>query len=395
MGKLSVFKVAALKQPGRYSDGDNLFLQVGPKGNKSWAFLFMRDGRARQMGLGPLRDVTLKEAREKAGECRKLLLNDIDPIDHRNAARHARREARKARITFRQSAETYIASQSAAWRNEKHRSQWTNTLVTYAFPKIGNTAVADIETRHVLAVVEPIWTTKRETASRVRQRIEAILDWAKAYGHRTGDNPARLRGHMDKLLPKHHKIAPVEHHAALPFKELPAFLAALRERPGAAAIALRLLIHTAVRTGELINATWEEFDWKDRLWTIDGSRMKAGVTHRVPLSDQAIAILETIRPQEATGFLFPGTKGKPISNMAMLQTLRRMERGDLTVHGFRSSFSDWCAETTDFAAEVREMALAHAVASTGSKVEAAYRRGDLLEKRRELMQAWSSFCEPR
>ena len=281
-----------------------------------------------------------------------------------------------ARVTFRQCAERYVAAHEPAWKNSKHKAQWRATLGTYCYPVFGDVAVGAIDVGLVTKALEPIWTTKPETAGRVRGRMEAILDWATVRGYRTGDNPARWKGHLDKLLPARGKVRRVKHHAALPYPEVPAFVPLLREREGLSARALEFVILTAARTSEAIGARWSEIDLANKVWTIPRDRMKGGREHRVPLSDRAIEIIASL-PREAE-YVFPGARaGKPLSNMALLTTLRRMGRGDLTAHGFRSTFRDWAAETTGFPSDVVEMALAHAVSS---KVEAAYRRGDLFEK---------------
>jgi len=293
-------------------------------------------------------------------------------------------------MTFKDCAERHIAAHKAAWRNNKHAAQWPGTLITYVHPSFGSLAVQTVDVGLVVKVLEPIWTEKPETASRVRGRIEAILDWATARGYRQGENPARWRGHIENLLPKKSKVRRVEHHAALPYPETAAFMVELRQQDGVAARALEFAILTAARTGEVIGGRWDEIDFAERLWTVPAERMKAGKEHRVPLSDAAMTILQTLRDTREGDFIFPGNwAGRPISNMAMLMLLRRMGRSDLTAHGFRSSFRDWAAECTTFPAEVAEMALAHVV---GDKVEAAYRRGDLFQKRREIMDAWSKSC---
>ena len=389
-GKLTALKTDKVKASGYYGDGGGLFLQVSRYGTKSWVFRFKANGRLREMGLGSLDTYSLAEARERARNCRKLRDEGKDPIEERNAARLAvKLEATKA-ITFEQCAERHIAAHRAGWRNGKHRDQWSSTLETYVNPIIGALPVQAIDTTLVMKAVEPIWNEKPETASRVRGRIEAILDWATARGFRAGENPARWRGHLDKLLPKKTKVRRIEHHAALPYREIAAFVAELRSQEGIAARALEFAILTAARTGEVIGALWGELDLAVRLWTIPAERMKADKEHRVPLSDAAIAILEDLQRVRQGDYVFPGGRaGRPISNMAMTMTLRRMGRGELTVHGFRSSFRDWAAERTGFPAEVAEMALAHAVSD---KVEAAYRRGDLFQKRRQLMDAWARYC---
>ena len=390
VNQLTALAVTRKKKPGRFGDGRGLWLQVSRSGTKSWLFRYMRHGKARQMGLGPVYTVSLAEAREKATECRKVLLVGDDPIEARNARRMATRVEASRGITFKECAEKYIAAHEAGWRNEKHRAQWKSTLKTYVYPVLGDLSIAAIDTALVLKVIEPIWTVKPETASRVRGRIEAVVDWAKAREFRNGENPARWRGHLDKLLPPRRKVARVRHHAALPFADLPDFMADLRRLDGMSPRALEFAILTAARTGETIGALWKEIDLKNKVWIIPPERMKGDREHRVPLSSRGLKILEIIHLESESEFVFPGVrKGKPLSNMAMLATLRRMGRADVTSHGFRSTFSDWAAETTGYPREVVEMALAHAVSD---KVEAAYRRGDLFEKRRRIMEDWSSYC---
>jgi integrase len=346
------------------------------------------------MGLGPVALYGLQDARARALDARRKRHEGIDPIEARRADR-ARQllDAAKA-VTFKQCAENYIASHRAGWRNEKHKYQWSATLSTYAYPVIGALPVQGVDTTLTLKVLEPIWTTKSETASRVRQRIENILDFAKVRGYREGENPARWRGHLDKLLPSHSKIREVEHLAALPYAELPAFLASLRTREAIAARAFEFLIVTAARTGEVIGARWGEIDLFDKTWTVPASRMKARREHRVPLSARALSILDEMQASRQGGdpdaFVFTGPKpGKPLSNMALLMLLRRMRLDNLTVHGFRATFKTWASERTSFQNEIVEAALAHVI---GDKVEQAYRRGDLFEKRRRLMQQWALYC---
>jgi integrase len=376
-----------------HADGGGLYLQVTPSGAKSWIFRFMLHGRAREMGLGPLHTISLAEARERARECRKLRLDGIDPVEARSAKRAKERLAAATAMTFAECAERYIAAHRTGWRNPKHAAQWPSTLQTYAYPVFGLLPVQAIDTALVTKAIEPIWQAKPETASRVRGRIEAVLDWAKVRGYRDGENPARWRGHLDKLLPARAKVRKVEHHPALPYAVMGEFVASLRQQEGVAARALEFLILTAARTGEVIAARWNEFDLAEKVWTVPADRMKAGKEHRVPLSAAAVAIIEQMQATRVADqqFVFPGGKlGKPLSNMAMLKLLQRMGRGELTAHGFRSSFRDWAAERTNFPREVAEMALAHTV---GDKVEAAYRRGDLFAKRRRLMEEWARHCE--
>ena len=392
IGKLAA--VSLPKRPaGMHGDGGGLYLQVTASGVRTWIYRFMLEGRAREMGLGPLHTVSMAEARSKARDCRKQVLEGIDPIEARQGKRAAARLAAATAMTFEQCGDAYIAAQKAGWKNPKHAAQWPSTLSTYVYPVFGALPVQAIDTGLVMKAIEPIWTAKPETASRVRGRIESVLDWAKARGYREGENPARWKGHLENLLPARSKVATVEHHAALPYPEIADFIASLREQKGIAARALEYLILTAARTSEVIGATWAEIDLEARLWTIPGSRMKAGREHRVPLSEPVLAILDQLAKARTGEFVFPGWRmGKPLSNMAMLKLLGRMGRGDLTAHGFRSTFSDWAAEQTNTPSEVREMALAHTVSD---KVEAAYRRGDLFLKRRELAEAWAKYCEAR
>lgn len=392
VGRLTALQVTRVKEPGMYPDGAGLYLQVTRHGNeriaKSWIYRFTLRGRVRDMGLGPVSALGLADARIKATECRRLRLEGIDPIDARKTERtQAALEAAKA-LSFKACADQYIEVHRAGWRNEKHAAQWESTLKTYAYPVIGSVPVQRIETALVMKILEPVWSKKPETAGRLRGRIEAVLDWAAARGLREGENPARWRGHLEKLLPARAKVRKVQHHAALPYEELPDFMADLSAREGVAARALEFLILTAARTGEVIGARPGEI--KDKVWTVPDDRMKGGKEHRVPLSVPALAIVEKMTSGCSGEFLFPGGKrGEALSNMAMLALLRRMGRSDLTAHGFRSTFRDWAAERTNCPGEVAEMALAHTIES---KVEAAYRRGDLFDKRVGLMREWAQFC---
>jgi integrase len=374
-----------------YPDGGGLYLRVTEDGNKNWVYRFMLNGRPRWMGLGPLALYGLQEARQKAVDARRLRHEGIDPIETRRAVRARERlDAAKA-MTFSQCAEAYLTAHRAGWRNAKHAGQWEATLATYAEPIMGALPVQAIDTALVMKALEPVWREKPETASRLRGRIEAILNWARVRGYRDGENPARWRGHLDHLLPARSKVRKVEHHAALPYAALPGFLVSLREQEGIAARALEFAILTAARTGEVLGARLDEIDTAAKVWTIPADRMKAHKEHRIPLSVRAFEILEDVKQADGEHlYFFPGAKlGKPLSNMAFLMLLRRMKRADLTAHGFRSSFRDWAAERTGFPGEVAEMALAHSISG---KVEAAYRRGDLFEKRRKLMEAWAQFC---
>jgi integrase len=391
-GGLTTLKVGRLAgKAGMHADGGGLYLQV-TAGGASWIYRYMLNGRAREMGLGPLALFGLQEARAKALDARRLRHEGVDPIEARKAARmRARLDAAKS-VTFKQCAEAYIKTHRAGWRNGKHAAQWEATLATYAEPVIGALSVQTVDTALVMKVIEPLWATKPETASRLRGRIESILDWASAREYRAGENPARWRGHLDKLLPARSKVRKVEHHAALPYDNLPDFLAALREQEGIAASALEFLILTAARTGEVIGAHWNEIDLRSKVWNVPAERMKAGREHRVPLSDRALAILQAMKSTHGddSAFVFAGGKpGQPLSNMALLMLLRRMGRDDLTAHGFRATFKTWGTERTNFKSEIIEAALAHIV---GGKVEQAYMRGDMFEKRRRLMQLWGQFC---
>jgi integrase len=386
--QLTALKVSKLVKPGRYSDGGGLYLQVSRTSTKAWIFRFMLNGRSREMGLGPIDIVTLADARERARQARKLLLDGTDPIMARREARlRARANAVKA-MTFKQCAEAYMKTHRAGWKNAKHIWQWENSLATSVYPVFGGLDVAAIDTGLVLKAVEPLWTTKTETATRVRQRIEAILDWAKARGYRDGENPARWRGHLEKLLPSPSKIAPIVHLAAMPYADVPAFFARLKSREAVSAKPLAFTILTAARSGEARLATCAEIDFKAAIWNVPAERMKSGRPHRVPLSNEALALLP--RDGEPGSLLFPNTRAGALSDITMRKYLQHdMGYPDFTVHGFRSSFKDWARERTNFPDEVSEAALAHIV---GDKTEAAYARGDLFNKRRKLMEAWAAYC---
>ncbi|RQV02627.1 DUF4102 domain-containing protein [Burkholderia cenocepacia] len=383
--------VTRLKEPGLYADGGGLYLQITKTGVKSWLFRYMREGKARGMGLGPLRTVGLADARAKALDCRRQLLDGNDPLDKKKEQRVQQQIAAAKAITFEACATKFIEAHRASWKNAKHADQWTNTLTTYAYPVFESLPVSAIDTTHVMKVLEPIWTTKSETAGRLRGRIESVLDWATVRGYRSGENPARLKGHLDTLLPRLSRVRKVKHHPALPYAELPAFMEALRLEEGIAARALEFLILTATRTNEVIGATWDELSIAERAWIIPADRMKMRKEHRIPLSDQAVAIIKAMEGVKQNDYVFPGARyNKPLSNMAMLQLLERMKRSDITVHGFRSTFRDWAGETTHFPREVCEAALAHGLKD---KAEAAYARGDLFVKRGALMQEWAGYAE--
>jgi integrase len=406
LNRLTARGVATATGPGLHADGGGLYLRIGRGGAKSWCLRFMLQGKAREMGLGGLSKVTLADARKRAADQRRLLADKVDPIERREAESTAKKVEAARTMTFDDGAAAYIKAHEAAWRNAKHRQQWKNTIATYVSPVFGSLSIADVDVAMVMKVIEPLWSKKPETAGRVRGRIEAVLDWAKARGFRDGENPARWRGHLDQLLPAKSKLRKVKHHPALPYAEIGEFIADLRTREGTAADALEFLILTVGRTNEVIVARWPEIDVATRVWNVPAERMKGGVEHRVPLSAAALAVLNRMRG-EGGEFIFPGLKlGKPLSDMSMLNLIGRMNgdrarRGhtpyidprqgnaDVTPHGFRSTFRDWAAERTNFQRELAEKAVAHTI---GDETERAYQRGDLLEKRRRLMDAWAEFC---
>jgi integrase len=380
-------RAATTTKPGRYGDGGGLYLVVSETGTRKWVFRFTFGARVTEMGLGNAA-VSLAQARDKAAEARKLVASGRNPIE---VKRESERVA-AAKPTFGQCADALLEAKSSEWRNEKHRQQWKMTLTDYANP-LRNLPVDEVNTQAVLSVLQPVWQTKPETASRLRGRIETVLDAARAKGHiaRNEANPARWRGHLDKLLAKHQKLTR-GHHAALPFNEVPEFVGKLRERDAVAALALEFLVLTAARSGEVLGARWDELDLEANVWTIPAARTKAGREHRVPLSGRTLAILANLEDARIGDFIFAGQKpGKPLSGMAMAMVLRRLKLAHVTVHGFRSSFRDWCGEATSFPREIAEAALAHV---PGDATERAYRRGDALEKRRTLMEAWAAYCEP-
>ena len=396
INRLSHRKVETLKKPGMHSDGGGLYLQVtqGSDGTprKSWLFRYAVSGRERQMGLGPLADVPLAEARDLALTAREMRRAGKDPITEREVSRAEASLVAAKSISFDECATGYIAAHRAGWRNVKHASQWTNTVATYCSPIFGKLPVQLIDVGLVMKAIEPVWSTKPETAGRVRGRIERILDWAKVRGYRDGENPARWRGHLDHLLPARGKVRRVKHHAALPYSELPAFVAALRGRHAVAARAMEFAVLTAARTSEVLGAKWSEIDLNVRQWKIPAERMKAGREHRIPLGNRAIEIVRNMMANKQNDYIFCGDSRATLSNMSLLMLLRRMGHDDITTHGFRSTFRDWVEEQTDTPKAVAEMALAHTI---GSAVEAAYRRGDLLEKRKVLMDRWDRYCTPR
>ncbi|MBD8825777.1 tyrosine-type recombinase/integrase [Pseudomonas sp. CFBP 13602] len=393
MGKLNPKQIENLTTSGTYEDGEGLRMVVKPTGKKYWVLRYQLAGKRREMGLGSFPTITLKKAREAAAGHRKMLSQEIDPLVSRDAERKASRlaeEARQARaISFRTVAEDYIAAHKAGWKNAKHSQQWLNTLTTYAFPVIGDTPTEKVTTEEILRILTPIWQTKPETASRVRNRMEMVLDAAKARCLRDGENPARWRGHLDKLLPPRSKVKAVVHHPALPWRELPGFISRIKVRDEPSYKAMLLTILTACRTNECLAATWDEIDLKNAVWKIPAHRMKAGKEHRIPLSQRACDVLRSLIRIKDNPYVFPSTqKGKHLSNMAMLMGLRYLGRGDLTIHGFRSTFRDWSAEATSYPREVCEQALAH---NRQDKAEAAYFRTDLFEKRRAMMEEWAEY----
>lgn len=389
--ELGPLEVSRLTEPGLHFVGvvAGLALKVSVTGARSWILRATVGNRRRDIGLGGYPDVTLAGAREAARNARSKIKEGIDPVDDARAARSKLIAEAVSGILFDEAASKYITAHEAGWKNTKHASQWRNTLETYAYPVIGKMRVKDIQTAHVMQVLEPIWTAKSETASRVRSRIELVLDWAKVRGYRKGENPARWKGHIDKLLPKRSEVASVEHHAALPFREIGAFMVSLRKVEGMGARALEFAILTAARSGEVRGATWSEIDLDGATWSIPAERMKAKKEHRIPLSDAALGLLRTLPRMVGTDLVFPSSKNEMLSDMTLSAVLRRMGRSDITGHGFRSTFRDWAGETTAYPREVIEHALAHRLKD---KAEAAYQRGTLFDKRRRLMDDWAAYC---
>lgn len=379
--------VAALKTDGRYAVGGiaGLHLRISA-GHRGWILRVLVGDKRKDIGLGAYPLISLAQARERAWKIHEAIREGRDPVAPRKLQRQALISQAAVEKTFQWCADEFLKAKSSEWKNAKHRQQWENTLETYAIPHLGHLAVSQLDLPHILACLEPIWHTKNETASRLRGRIESILDWATVRKYRSGDNPARWKGHLDKVLPAPSKIQKVEHHRAIPVADMSDFLSMLRARVGIAARALEFVIFTAARSGEARGATWSEIDMKAAIWIVPAERMKAGVEHRVPLSLEALQLLQTLPRIDHSKLLFPGSKGQPLSDMSMTAVMRRMEV-DAVPHGFRSTFRDWVGEQTNYPRELAEQALAHTIEN---KVEAAYRRGDGLEKRRQMMQDWAS-----
>jgi len=397
IGRLTELQVQRAKQ-GWHNDGGGLYLRVEVKPDKHgkdrksrwWVYRYGGCGK-RYHGLGPAHTVSLAEAREQARRCRKLLLEGADPIAAGKARRAAVKLAQANAKTFQECAVGYHEAHKAAWANAKHVKEWRASLEHHVFPVIGNLPVAEVRVGHVLRVLELIWTTKSETASRLRSRIEVVLDWAKARGLREGENPARWRGHLANLLPRIGKAARVKHHAALPYRDIPTFMTKLRQREGGEARTLEFAVLTAARAGEVCGATWDEVDHITQTWTVPRERMKGRRAHRVPLAPAARVVLEQTPPEQRHGYIFfpdASRRGKPVTVIALWRLTQELTGGTATTHGFRSAFKDWASEQTAFPREVIEMALAHRV---GDDTEQAYLRGDLLKKRRQLMDAWAAF----
>lgn len=404
--ELSALEVSRLKETGLYFVGGvpGLILQVTGPDAKSWILRAMVGGKRRDIGLGGFPAVTLAGAKDAARAIREKIAAGIDPVEERLAARSALAAARASAISFQDAAERFIAANEAGWKSAKHAAQWTSTLETYAYPTIGNLRVSDVETQHIVGILEPIWQIKTETASRVRSRIESVLDWAKVREYRQGENPARWKGHLDHTLPARSKVQKVKHHSALDYRHVGSFMPVLKGVDGLGARALEFAILTACRSGEVRGATWAEIDEKAGVWTIPADRMKADKEHRVPLSPAAMELLKTLPRIAGTNIIFPSTRNTQLSDMTLSAAIRRMDEAStkggcngwkdstgkvITVHGFRSTFRDWAGETTAYPREVIEHALAHQLAD---KAEAAYARGTLFEKRRRLMADWAKYC---
>jgi integrase len=391
---LTAKRVERTRKPGRYRCGlvKGLLLQISANGAKSWVLRYERYGRERMMGLGSASEFSLKEARERARQARQLLADGVDPLASKHAAREAAKLAEQSRVTFAEAARRYLDQNESKWRSAGHREQFLNSLQTFAFPALGSLDIAAIATADVLRILDPIWKTKTETASRVRNRIEAVIDWAVVRGHRPpGANPARWKGHLDQVLPAPRKVAPVVHHAALPYAEVPSFMAKLRTQQGSSARALEFLVLTAARSNEVRGARWSEIDFDSKTWIVPGHKMKSGREHRQPLSEPALDLLRALPREAGNDHLFIGGRvGSGLTNMSLFLLMGRMDQsGVATTHGFRSAFSTWSHERTSHSTHTIELSLAHSV---GTETERAYRRTDMIEKRRQLMEAWARFC---
>ncbi len=404
--ELSALEVSRLSVKGYHHVGGvaGLVLQVSKSGTKSWLMRVLVGGKRREIGLGGFPDVTLAGARESARAIREKIKSGIDPVAEKAAARSTLAATVAAALTFEQAAARYIEANESGWKNSKHAAQWTATLKSYAYPSIGKIQVPVVDTSHIVSILEPIWTSKTETASRLRGRIEAILDWAKVRGYRKGENPARWKGHLDHILPPRNKVQKVKHHPALPYREVSAFMTALQAQECMGARALEFAIFCASRSGEVRGATWSEIDLNTKVWTIPAERMKAEKEHRVPLSSAAIKLLNALPQMGGTDLVFPNSKNEALSDMTLTAVIRRMDEASIkagglgwrengvkviTAHGFRSTFRDWAGETTDFPREVIEHALAHQLKD---KAEAAYARGTLFAKRVQLLEKWNQYC---
>lgn len=387
--ELSSLAVKRISKQGLHSVGGVAGLRLRVRGGaRSWILKISIGGKRREIGLGRFPDVSLAVARDKAREVVEQIAKGIDPVQKRKEIRSCLLAERAAETTFKKAANEFLADKGVEWKNVKHAQQWTNTLEKYVYPVVGDIQVKNVELSHIIKILEPIWTTKTETASRLRGRIESVLDWATVRGYRKGDNPARWKGYLDKVLPSPSKISKTVHFKALPVSGIKTFMEQLRGSQGVSARALEFLVLTAARSGEIRGALWSEIDLKKMVWTIPADRMKAGKEHRVPLSSRAVQILKNLPKFDGVEFVFPSPRGNILSDMALNAVLRRM-KVDAVPHGFRSTFRDWVAERTNYPNEVAEMALAHTIVN---KVEAAYRRGDLFEKRRKMMDDWTLFC---
>ena len=389
---LTAKAVERTKTPGRYRCGlvRGLYLQISDNGAKSYVLRFERQGRERMMGLGSASEFSLGEARERARAARQLLADGVDPLAAKQANRQAAKLAEASKLSFREAAERYFNQHESKWRSASHRDEFLRSLAAYAYPALGSMDVAIIDTPDILRAIEPHWMEKTTTADRVRNRIAQVIDWCVVRGHRPpGSNPAAWKGHLDQVLPPVRKVAPVTHHAALDYHELPAFVVELRKRTGTSARALEFLILTAARSGEVLGATWDEIDLNSAMWVIPAERMKAGSDHRVPLSPAALDLLRKLPRETNNPFLFIGPRGSGMSNMALHELRRRMGFGHITTHGFRSCFSSWAYEQSTAAPHAIEISLAHTV---GTETERAYRRKDLFTKRVWLMEAWANYC---